>query len=218
MTAKDRFMDLDSDLCEVVTARYAGYLIDGYDAVGWYQREAGAVAALANHVGLDPVWLAGLTAALSPVISVKGNALRVLRAIQAWQSGATWEAAVAGLPCTPGSVKTHALAFLAKGWQGLGPKTGPFGRNLSGQGVHVTVDTWMCQAAGVPHASVARSSSPERLACEAACAALADALDIQPAAAQAAVWYGVRRAKGVKDSRDSLAEVFAAWMAGTLAL
>jgi len=211
MPVTDRFDALDFDLLSSVLDRYVAAYTLGTDVLDWYPREAQHVASLAEHTGLSVEFLAGLTAALSPVISVTGNAERVVCAItMALDWGLGWEEAIMRLPCTPATVKTHALTWLRTGR--LGPKTGPFSRNLSGDHSGITIDTWMAKAAGCEHKAVTGRNSPMRLACEAAVAAIAETTGHPPSAVQAAIWYGTRRASGRKDTRDSLGPTFKAFM------
>ena len=147
-------------------------------AAQWYTG-AGAIAqSIASANGLTLEQSASIIAALSPLKRWKINVAQAIE-FAAGRPVATLQAhlKIAG--------KARDIGFAAL----KGLKTSAFARNIAGDTQAVTVDIWMCKAAGIKKDAPNKTEYRE---IQRACQLLAYEMGLQPATLQALIWIKIR--------------------------
>lgn len=165
------------------------FLLDGYDAYTWYEDAHNAILALAKTTQLDADFIADVIAILSPKVQVSRNCKLALN----W----LFEGVTDGVM----QQRLDALTLYVQTQVVNGPKVSQFALNLKGDFSAITVDVWIAKAFGVKFDTI---TDDEREAIKEVIRTLADFYKLSPAAAQAAVWVGVRKYYGLADSEGAL--------------
>lgn len=151
----------------------------GLDHVHWYEKANAKIAAVCTAMGWDIERFVSVLAITSPRVHVSRN----------------WTLAVHYM--THGEAHTQcmrsvvsALTHWEKTGEIRGPKTRAFAANLLGDLSVVVLDTWVAKALRVDQAKLLGAFYLKQVA---KIKAVAKALDLQPAQAQAAIWAGIMR-------------------------
>jgi hypothetical protein len=165
------------------------FLVDGFEASSWYDDASKAILELSHQTQIDADFLADVIAILSPRVQVSRNCALALN----W----LFEGVSQGVM----QQRIDALELYLQTRKVIGPKVSQFAANLKGDFDAITVDVWIARAFGVKFDKITDS---ERDGIKDVIRNLADFYGLSPAAAQAAIWVGVRKFYGLSDSEGAL--------------
>jgi hypothetical protein len=165
------------------------FLVDGFDASSWYEDASKAILELSHQTQIDADFLADVIAILSPRVQVSRNCTLALN----WLFYGVTEGVM--------QQRIEALELYLQTRNVVGPKVSQFASNLKGNFDAITVDVWIAKAFGVKFDKI---TDNEREGIKDVIRALAKFYGLSPAAAQAAVWVGVRKFYGLSDSEGAL--------------
>lgn len=169
----------------------------GIDGRNWYRDATAQIDFVAESEGWDRDEFAGVLAVTSPRCSVLRN-IRMSLHFMHFRNDRV----------VPMRGIRRSLANFLDGKGIKGQKTSAFCDNLSGRYDSVTLDVWMAYALGIEQSDFNRKASREEATRRVV--RVARRLRIEPAQAQAAIWTGYRRLKGLNDSPFSVVSEYLA--------
>lgn len=200
--------------CEELLRHYVSH---GFERRFWYQEGQEAIEEFCSYNRYDPIEFTAVLSITSPRTSVAANVRSTCEIMDDWRrtgrieeidrpSGlmsAPFERALSVLG-NPGQIerlrsKTEGARWASSGW-----KTSAFFRNLTGDLSVVTCDVWIAKAMRNP--KIQSTLSGYKQASD-VIRRIAARYDIQPAEAQAAMWYGYALTDGGRKTMGSFAEL-----------
>ena len=166
------------------------YLLDGLEGKDWYVESTEDIREIARATQLDSDFIADVVAILSPRVSVDRN----IKLAVEWIFNGLTEGVM--------TQRIDALEDYLRDGVVRGAKVSCFAENLKGNYNEITVDVWIAEHAfGFDFAKLKAS---EREAIKEVIADLAEYYDMTPAAAQACIWVGCRKAYGHNNAQGAL--------------
>ena len=167
------------------------YACAGIDGRNWYRDATGQIDFIAHAEGWDRDEFAGVLATTSPRCSVLRNIRLGLHFMH-----------FRNLRVVPMRGIRRSLQRFVDGDGIAGIKTGPFCANLSGNYDPVTLDIWMARALGIDQSDFNRKATHAEATRRVV--RVARRLRVAPAEAQAAIWTGYQRLKGLNPGAFSI--------------